>query len=655
MRLTFENVLTVGEGHSPTAIHDKDNKLLVLYLAEDNTVHGFAAVPLLGLYNTLVFTEQGRLSTDENVFFPSIKRAAHYGAFGFWSGNSGHRFVVYYLPTDISKALIDGQVQRSIGSDSTSFGGKFVNVRGELLNRYRALVTPGTKLEVYFSIGDTAEIPLGVFYIDRAWTSYPDGEISINARNAVGKLLKEQTFDETTTFDTGALHDNIQEIMELAGVERYFIGDGDHGDKLDFEADTTILAGLEYVISLLTNWKIEETVDGVVGIAPADDLRFDQPSIFNFQRDKTCWSYDVEYDDSDAAARVCVYAEGTDETQPTVRVFVAVPFNKWWTQPAHRTFFVKTADGSTQAQCYEVAQKVAASLAVSGRKETFAGIFTPQLILGDEVRIAAGNEETIGSVTDITHNFGRGGFLTSFTVDSGGRQGRARLNDLIKTAAAFPQIFTGKRTAPLPPTEVIFCNSDAFAASETDEITATLSMMNGTLAIAAVCHDSEIRTAPSGWTLLHTSEGIRHTEEQEGEEVVVIDQQISVFYKFTADGTIEGRFTQKDEGRMFVNISSFSNAGIPVVMTGDGYAYGTLFAISKPENGKALWCVHCKETLADTFTVTGVGENNITQMHEAAKLLTIFDATNQNTITFRRSDSEEMIIEYFAVGIPAAE
>ena len=52
------------------------------------------------------------------------------------------------------------------------------------------------------------------------------------------------------------------------------------------------------------------------------------------------------------------------------------------------------------------------------------------------MRIVSGAKtETIGTVTDVSHNFGRGGFYTAFTVDSGGRKGKARLSDLIGKAS----------------------------------------------------------------------------------------------------------------------------------------------------------------------------------------------------------------------------
>jgi hypothetical protein len=87
-----------------------------------------------------------------------------------------------------------------------------------------------------------------------------------------------------------------------------------------------------------------------------------------------------------------------------------------------------------------MANELAESLSISGRLESFVGVFTPQLTLGDEAHIIDenGDEEVIGTITDVTHNFGKGGFYTTFTVDSGGRKAKARLSDLIGKASNTP-------------------------------------------------------------------------------------------------------------------------------------------------------------------------------------------------------------------------
>ena len=104
--------------------------------------------------------------------------------------------MIYMMPTDISEALIDGQTQFSMGSESASLSVNLLNIRGKLINRYRSILTPGTMLQLYVALGDSPEATLGIFFIDRASVSYPEEKITVSARDAVGKLLKEQTFDE---------------------------------------------------------------------------------------------------------------------------------------------------------------------------------------------------------------------------------------------------------------------------------------------------------------------------------------------------------------------------------------------------------------------------------------------------------------------------
>ena len=435
MTLTFEYTMNIGQGLCPQAIHSYDNLLRVFYLSSDGVIRALNADPVLGLYADLVFTDKGRASPDDNISYPSIKRVAHYGGYGFWSAEGDHRFVMFMMPTDISKALVDGSTTFSTGSEVSSMSCTLLNIRGELLNRFRALVTPGTKMELYFSMGDSDEVSIGIFYIDRANVAYPDEKVSVSSRNAIGKLLKEQTFNEDNTFEEGSLIDNMTAIMQLAEVEDFFVGDAGKAWKLRFAPDVSILDGLKRVISLLPDWKVDETQSGKVGVGASTDPRFEQPGVYTFERDKTCWSYSVEYDDSDAASRVCVTCG-----DPELRVYADVPQSRWWVQPSHRTLFVTAADGATLAEVTSMANELAESLSISGRLESFVGVFTPQLTLGDEVHIIDENddEEIVGTITDVTHNFGKGGFYTSFSVDSGGRKAKARLSDLIGKASDTP-------------------------------------------------------------------------------------------------------------------------------------------------------------------------------------------------------------------------
>lgn len=630
MQLSFEYTKECGTGHEPQVIHDRNNRLRVIYLNEENTVCCYEAVPQFGLYDDLTFSSYGRISPDEGVVRPSLKRVAHFGAYGFWSAGGDHRFVMYMMPTDISKTLVDGNISFGVGSEVASLNCKLLNVRSELLNRHRALVTPGTKLEVYFSLGSSGEMMLGVFYIDHAQVSYPEESVSVSARNAVGKLLKEQTFDEQTIFDFGSLQENIRRILELAEVESFFVGDPGVEQSLEFERDTTLLEGLKYAISLLPNWTIRETAEGVVGIAPATDSRFDPPEVYAYHRDRTCWGYSIEYDDKDAASRVCVYSNGKTEEDPEQIAYENVGYNRWWSQPEHRTLYVQTVDGASHEQVTALAHLLAESIAASGRQETFAGIFTPQLTTGDEVHVAdeKGGSEVIGTVTDVTHNFGKGGFYTQFTVDSGGRRGRTRLKELITNAADFPEAFTGVRhTAPVEHHDVEFRNAAAFRGTGAETYTYNFNALGGNLIIAhCICRTPNMQT-PEGWTRLLYADTLI-----EGGTV----QYAYVFYKETDGGMTSATFKLDGMFWLIVNLTSFAYAGQPYIAVSPSSVVSHSMQAQKNTYDAAIWAFHniYWNTAAGSYwTVSGVEEKYVSQVDDFPRLVTVCNMGSPRIIT----------------------
>ena len=117
----------------------------------------------------------------------------------------------------------------------------------------------------------------------------------------------------------------------------------------------------------------------------------------------------MEYDDANSVSRICVTCK-----EPVNQIFVSVPYSKWWVSPAKRTMYVEVADGTSLDEMQEIAEDMAGSISITGRNESFVGIFTPQLILGDEVRMidSSGKAEVIGTVTDVKHHIGRKEFYT---------------------------------------------------------------------------------------------------------------------------------------------------------------------------------------------------------------------------------------------------
>jgi len=428
MRLTFEYTKTAGTGFSPQAVHMMDNGLWFIYLTSDGLVEANECFPDMGLYDDLAYTDKGRISADLEVSKPQLKKVAHHGAYGFWSSEETHRFVIYMLPYDVSAALVDGSISFTKDSPVSQLSISFMNLRGELVGRHRSALMPNTILEIGFTMGSSPILPLGKFYIDRVSTAFPEETISVTARNSIGKLLKEQTFDENNSFLNAMLKENLEAILLLSGIESYFVSNSQKTWRLTFEPGTSLQAGIEEVVSLLPSWQLRENTDGTIGIAPITDSRFEQPSIYVFERDRTCFSYDVEYSDENTYAKLCVSCK-----EPAATVSVMLPPHRWWVSPQHKTMYVTVPDGTGSAEIEAYADELARLIAISGRIESFAGIFTPQLIIGDEIELVEtnGRRSKTGTVTSVRHKFGKGGFITEFTVDSSGRKGKALLKDYV--------------------------------------------------------------------------------------------------------------------------------------------------------------------------------------------------------------------------------
>lgn len=427
MELSFEYTGSLGAGGSPQAVHLRDNGFRVFYL-DSGRICAKEAYPQLGLYDGLSFTDKGRVCTSTGITKPQLKKVAHHGAYGFWSSENAHRFVMYMLPRDISAFVESLSLSHTKDSAISQLTATFQNAKQRLVGRTRSIVQPNTRLELRFSMGTSEAIGMGRFYIDRTNVDYPKGTVSVSARNTIGKLLKEQTFDADTVFTESDLKRNLEAVLALAGVEESFVGDPGKTWNLTFEPDATILDGITQVVALLTGWQLRETMDGVVGIGSRADARFDQPTTVAFERDKSCWSYSTEYADENTYAKICVRCADPEQT-----LYITLDPHRWWNVPGNKTLYVELPDGTSAADLAAYAAELAAGVALSGRTENFAGVFTPALIVGDVIALVEsdGTQTEIGTVTTVKHTMGRSGFYTEFTIDSGGRKGKPLLKDYL--------------------------------------------------------------------------------------------------------------------------------------------------------------------------------------------------------------------------------
>ena len=423
----FDYWEALGSGHYPAAVHMMDNGFRIFYVTDAGIVRGLECFPALGLYDNLAWRDRGRMSPDTTVSHMKLKKIAHHGAYGFWSAMGDHRFVMYMLSTDVSKYLVKGTLTITKDSAVSSASFTLQNVKQLLLTRDRSALAPNAYIALHFSMGSSPETPLGKWYIDKVTAKTPGGDVTVSARNGIGKYLKEQSFDEHTTWTEGGFTDNIKGILEYAGVEDFFVGDAFKDWALQYEPDATLLKGIEDLVKLFPFWKIGETLDGVVGVARYDDARFDQPSVYRFVLDENCWKCATEYTDEQTYSRLCVYCK-----EPENRLYYDLPYHRLWPMPLHRTLFAKVPDGTDVSTMQTYAQTLMDGIAESGRTETYTGRFTPQMVIGDQIELQNGVDvEMVGTVTSIRHTLGKSGFYTEFTVDSGGRKGRLTLSDYV--------------------------------------------------------------------------------------------------------------------------------------------------------------------------------------------------------------------------------
>jgi len=295
--------------------------------------------------------------------------------------------------------------------------------------------SPQSIVNLVFQAGDSAEYPMGKFYVDRMQYSVNTESMRIDARNSIGKYLKDQTFDERNSYEVTKVSDMLEAILSGAGLSDYYVQPNNTLLGMEFAPNKDMLGGIEEVVQYIENWQIREEVSGRVVIADKTSSEFTQPSRYTFRRDRDIFSRDVSSDDRSVYARVCAHTADF-----SVKVYRPVNTNLGWNAPANKTLYQTVPDGTTSYEAAGIAVKLAESMANSGAIETFVCAFRPQIMPGDEAEILEEDESAtmLGIITQVKHSFGTGGFFTEIVVDSGGRIGKPRLKEIIGTLAPPP-------------------------------------------------------------------------------------------------------------------------------------------------------------------------------------------------------------------------
>ena len=288
---------------------------------------------------------------------------------------------------------------------------------------------PQSYVELNFTAGDSTPYPMGRFFIDRTQSAVGRETVSIQARNSIGKYIKDQSFDERHYYPTATLKTLLEQILLAAGITNYHVANNSTQVGMEFPPNMDMLTGIQELLKLTPGWIIREEVSGKVVIGPRNDVNFTQPSKYTFYRDQDIFSRESIKDDNDAYGRVCCHT-----ADYSVRVYRPVPSTLGWLPPAQKTLYVQVPDGTRSAEAASLAVELAEQLANSGEVETFVGPYRPHLIPGDQAEIIdADGPNLLGVITTVEHAWSKGGqgFITGITVDSGGKIGKPQLREFI--------------------------------------------------------------------------------------------------------------------------------------------------------------------------------------------------------------------------------
>lgn len=440
MELIFEEVAMIGSGSSPDFIQFEKTEGELFFL-DGGLLYGTPSDRLNGdfldpsWYETKNITPQG----DTNLSHLSLNALSGFGIVGSFKTPTAQKLIIYEFQHDISDYLSSGTVKHSIDNPISSFTLAIDNPDikdperpGNIaISEDKGLLNPGAKIQFLFGAGDVdPEFELGQFFIDRSDFSVGTETASVDGRNTIGKVLNDQSVDEDNEYWYAQISENIKKLFHAATITQdyYLVENTTEQAWHSFTPNTSYFKGLESMLEPLPSWKVRELTDGTIVVGSPTYSGFDTPGIYTFYRDKDVFSRQITRDDAQAYRRVCVHTPDFQDY-----VYKDVAGYSGWNLQTNKTLYVQVIEGTRRAMLASYADELASRVQDSGKLESFIGPIRPHLQCGDEAIIIDQNGSTsLGLITEITHKFGKSGFSTDLTVDSGGTVGKGRLIDYIK-------------------------------------------------------------------------------------------------------------------------------------------------------------------------------------------------------------------------------
>lgn len=456
MELIFEVVKTIdrsGVGNYPDLIHFPNTQGQFFFIKNGEMVGLPTDKMDYGNWDDVIYQNEYDISIDSNTTNLEIKMLQGWGIVGSYRTGNTHKLIIYEFAREIGEYLNSGTIKHTIDNPISSFTLQLENPDikdperpGNIaLNEDKGLLNPGGKLRFYFGAGDEEpDFEMGQFFIDRSDFTLANETASADGRNTIGKVLGDQTVDEENEYWNAPISENIKKLFDAAKVERDYYIIENTGEQAWFKLspNTDFVKALDTMLETLPTWKVKELTDGTIVVGSPEYSGFDRPGIYTFYRNKDIFSRQITRDDAQAYKRVCVHTENFENT-----VYRDVEAYTGWNLQTNRTLYVQVVSGLRPSALQGYADELALRLKDSGKLESFTGPIRPHLQCGDEAIIIDQNgSKSLGLITEITHKFGKSGFFTDFTVDSGGTVGKGRIADYIKkitSGSAIPKAEAG--------------------------------------------------------------------------------------------------------------------------------------------------------------------------------------------------------------------
>lgn len=333
MELVFSTSGQVGAGKFPSLVHHSDNTVMLVWvdaegrLCQKNIQQESADYD----WGALQFGDPTYATRDMPMRYARIKQIPRMGVFGVWVKDDvdkndqpieTQRFGIFDPLSDLTQYIDSGRIQMSNDNVVYSLQLQVENPKERIASEDRAMITPGMKIELFLNYGNGSfDYPMGVFYIDRVDYSKRSNLVSIDARSASGKLLKDQQLNELHKFPEQQAYMTVGEMLEHASVENYTLEMPalDFAAGFEFDPSMNVMDAINKVMEGSTDYKMFENLDGKFYLTSSNfSVVKNLFSGYSFDRNKLT-SRGITRDDNEVYSKLCVRSEADTyyiRTQP---------------------------------------------------------------------------------------------------------------------------------------------------------------------------------------------------------------------------------------------------------------------------------------------------------------------------------------------------